>query len=290
MSKLAKFLQELKENRETGNPPFRGSNQKKPIPKFALGLLISLFILSIVVGYYLPKFFQNKKEFPQEKRIPPEQVVRAPSNMTTNETENKESHNKSAHAANQTKEEGRLTISKKPKASAPPTPSKEVRNQTIEKKDDIGKKGKKEIDKGLKTGKEMATQALTISPSGEPPLRSKELASNLLLNAEEERKRGNYDEAIRLYYEYLKFKEDPNVLNNLGALYLLKGDYKRAETLFERALNIKKDPLYEINYYITLLKQGRVEAVCKELKHKEYPAHLRDHLRDHIEFIKTFCR
>lgn len=279
MGKLANYLQKLKENKETNSPPFKGGNQKKPLPKLALGFLISLFILSIMVGYYLPKFFQKKKEFLQEKRSVPVSVVSPPSNMKSapsdmtafkaNETETKESRSKSIPLGNQTKEEERPKIL-------------EVTKPKIEKKDKLEKRVKKE--KPPKS--EEATPALNISPQGEPPLRNKELASNLLLNAEEERKRGNYDEAIRLYYEYLKFKEDPNVLNNLGALYLLKGDYKRAETLFERALHIKKDPLYEINYYITLLKQGRAEVVCKELKNKEFPAHL----RDHIEFIKTFCR
>lgn len=272
MGKLADYLQKLKENKETDSSPFKGSNQKNPLPKFALGFLVSFFILSIMVGYYLPKFFQKKKEFFQEKRIASEQVMKAPSNMTAsiaNKTETKESQSKSIPFGNQTKEEER------PK-------NLEVTKKTIEKKNKLGKRDKKEKPPKPKE----TTPALTISPQGEPPLRNKELASNLLLNAEEERKRGNYDEAIRLYHEYLKFKEDPNVLNNLGALYLLKGDYKRAETLFERALRIKKDPFYEINYYIALLKQGKLEAVCQEVKNKEYPTYL----RDYIEFIKGLCR
>lgn len=127
---------------------------------------------------------------------------------------------------------------------------------------------------------------LTVSPSGGPPLRQRQLAFNLLLNAEEERKRGNYEEAIRLYNEYLKYTEDPNVLNNLGAIYILKGNYKKAEICFERAFQLKKDPLYEVNYFIALLKQGRVEEVCKKIKYRDYPSYL----NEQVEAIKSICR
>lgn len=318
MSKLADFLKELKESKFDKRPKLKGRDQKKSISRLTLILLISLFGVFFFVGYYLPMLMLKKigliheRQAPQERsvespKVAPPQVAKQYRNVTEkspNETWQADFENKVTSLNNQTQE-----LSKKREKTKmdireefSPKPSKQqklVAKRTIEGSGQVGMM-KEKTASSRKNAKKVATQniakkipkpreselAHTISPSGGPPLRQRELAFNLLLNAEEERKRGNYEEAIRLYNEYLKYVEDPNVLNNLGAMYILKGNYKKAEICFDRAFQLKKDPVYEVNYFIALLKQGRVEEVCKKIKYRDYPSYL----NEQVEAIRAICR
>jgi len=126
----------------------------------------------------------------------------------------------------------------------------------------------------------------TQSPPGPPPLRELALLENLLLNAEEERRKGNYLEAARLYEDYLRYRPHPDVYNNLGGVYLLLGDLKKALQSFESALKLKFDPQYEINRWIVLLKMGEKEKVCRELKTRSFSPFYEDKIKELREICK----
>lgn len=318
MSKLADFLKELKESKFDKRPKLKGRDQKKSISRLTFILLISLFIAFFFVGYYLPMLILKKIGLIQERQAPQERLIESPKlgppqaakqyrNVTEkspNMTWQADLENKVTSLNNQSQEVGKKRERTKVEISKEfsPKPLKQqklVAKRTIEGSEQVGKM-KEQTASSRKNAKKVATHNIakkipkpresepfhTISPSGDPPLRQRELAYNLLLNAEEERKRGNYEEAIRLYNEYLKHTEDPNVLNNLGALYILKGNYKKAEICFERAFQLKRDPLYEVNYFIALLKQGRVEEVCKKIRYRDYP----HYLSEQVEAIRSICR
>jgi tetratricopeptide (TPR) repeat protein len=71
-------------------------------------------------------------------------------------------------------------------------------------------------------------------------------------------KNGRIDEAINLYENFLREKEVPEILNNLGNLYRMKGMVSRAIELYERAL--KMDPSFnevKINLAASFLEIGR---------------------------------
>ncbi|MFN3505755.1 MAG: hypothetical protein ACK4Y7_06100 [Caldimicrobium sp.] len=117
-------------------------------------------------------------------------------------------------------------------------------------------------------------------------LREANLLNNLLLNAEEARKKGNLEEAIHFYETYLKYKNDPDVLNNLGSIYLLKGDYAKVEYYVKKALALKSDEIYLLNLYLAKLKQGKKEEVCKEVLTKEFSPSYKKQIDKLIEFCK----
>lgn len=108
----------------------------------------------------------------------------------------------------------------------------------------------------------------------------------MLILAEEARKVGQLDEAIRLYKEYLKYKEDPYVYNNLAGIYIMKEDYQTAESLLIRALDLKYDELFEINLLITFWKVGNRSKVCKILREKQFSAENSDIIQYFIEECK----
>jgi len=118
-----------------------------------------------------------------------------------------------------------------------------------------------------------------------PYLKEKELLDNLLLNAEEARENKNYQEAIVFYQQYLEHREDPDVLNNLGGIYLQLGQLEKALHCFERALKLKPDPYYELNLAIALIKNGSKEKACAILKNRQFPASLEGKVRQ----LKRMC-
>lgn len=105
----------------------------------------------------------------------------------------------------------------------------------------------------------------TINVTSGQILRERKLYENLLVVAEEARKNGKISEAISYYKEYLKYREDPDILNNLAGLYILIGDHDNAERILHRALSLRYDEVYEVNLLITLWKKGARESVCQRL-------------------------
>lgn len=92
--------------------------------------------------------------------------------------------------------------------------------------------------------------------------------------------------AIKFYEEYLKYRTDPEVLNNLGGLYYLIGNFEGAKIAFEKALKLKYDPSYELNYLIVLLKKGEREKACKELNLRTFPPNL----QERVKALEEMCK
>jgi len=281
VSKLGEILRNLKEKKENKemikDSPFKSHSQSKEKRIVITLILVLLFISSILGGFILPKILTNlKREFTKE-RIALERVSpSSPQYIAQNQSM--------------------------------PIPQLEMKNDSFQ---DIGSlrtqvDDRKDTKKSTQQKKVLASQGPQYkriipmyqqdeerilvqerSPEERTPiLREKKLMDNLLINAEEARLRGKIEEAIALYTEYLKSKEDPDVLNNLAGLYLLKGEYKRAEKLLERALSIKYDEIFELNLLIAWWKQGYKDRVCHSLREKNFSPNSRDQL----EVLKTYCK
>jgi len=62
--------------------------------------------------------------------------------------------------------------------------------------------------------------------------------NGIIVIAEEARRRGDTDEALRIYKQYLALHRDPYAMNNLGALLILKGQFKEAEQVLQEAFQL----------------------------------------------------
>lgn len=95
--------------------------------------------------------------------------------------------------------------------------------------------------------------------------------------AEEARKNGNTDEAIRLYKQYMVFHRNPFVMNNLGALLISKGQLQEAEQLLYEAFQITPDEDIAINLAGVRVMLGKSTQACdvikkvKEARHDSSP-------------------
>ncbi len=112
-------------------------------------------------------------------------------------------------------------------------------------------------------------------------LTKEDLLNNLLLIAEEERKKGNCEKAIFHYQNYLKEKKNPLVMNNYGACLIEIGKLNEAINIFNMALSIKNDPEIKYNLIIAYLKIGDKEKACKEVKNLD---------SFYQEKLKEFCK
>ncbi|MEN3039516.1 MAG: tetratricopeptide repeat protein [Candidatus Kryptonium sp.] len=281
MSRLGEILRELqKEDKEKISA---GVSKRRIL---TATLLISLFAISILVGYYMTKFVetlgiktkstepfrsqlnhtvmttpqsQNETLKPSgNQSIPEEQkTTTQPIVMAQNQTQRIDTNRTKTHIRSEQKSRKKITL-----LSKPPKIQK-VRTETEDK----------------------LAKFDTISPKENVPLKEKGLLENILLSAEEARKKGDLEETLYFYSEYLKHREDPDVMNNMGSIYLLQGHYKKAEQIFAKALSMKYDPVYELNYFLSLIKQKNKDTPCKEILNKRYPPHL----KEQVEHIKNLC-
>ncbi|MEZ0344227.1 MAG: tetratricopeptide repeat protein [Caldimicrobium sp.] len=267
MGKLGELLKELKKEK-SDEKIFK---EKKGISKkrfFILVFLGLLFACSLLGGYYLtlllkPENFKKPKSLITTKRplpeaeAPPQPIPKPEVSNSQKKDEEKPKIKKEVKRSSETK-----SLVKKTKTSLEKRPAK------------VKEKPKNKEEK-----------VETISAKENPPLKESGLLENLIFNAEEERKKGNYLSAIEFYEEYLKYREDPDVLNNLGGIYYLVGNFKAAKTAYKKALKLKYDPLIEVNYIMVLMKTGEIEKACNELFLKNFPPNL----QDKIELLKKKC-
>jgi tetratricopeptide (TPR) repeat protein len=142
--------------------------------------------------------------------------------------------------------------------------------------------------------KPKASQTPVISRSvekKEPPaegsfLTKESLLNNLLLIAEEERKKGNCQKAIFYYKSYLEERENPSIMNNLGACLIELGEFDSAINIFNRALSLKNDPEIKYNLIIAYFKKGDVERACFELKKLDTNTSLDERMKR----LKELCK
>lgn len=94
----------------------------------------------------------------------------------------------------------------------------------------------------------------------EPPV---ETSRQALVIAEEARRAGDWEGAERGYREYLATRNDPTVLNNLGAVLMARGLFAEAEQVLTRAYDQSRDPDIAANLWASLWRQGKKEAACR---------------------------
>lgn len=277
MGKLGEILRELKEEERGYSPlpPKKGFSLKRLL---LLSGFVLIFISSFIAGFYLLQVVDKlKRAKTKEEKISQINRPSPPSPLSQNES------SQIQKSLAQAQEEKVMGIPRQEE-----TKKRDLKVHTLKEKKQEGRtQPKKERIQKASSPKEALTTPLPeLSREGPPPLKEKELLENLLFNAEEERKRGNYPEAIKFYQEYLKHREDPDVLNNLGGIYLLLGNGEKARVYFERALKLRYDPYYELNLIMALMKTGQKERACERLKDKPFPATLEDKIRE----IQKFCR
>ncbi|MEN3039673.1 MAG: tetratricopeptide repeat protein [Candidatus Kryptonium sp.] len=285
MSKLSELLKEL----QKGN---QDKNFSRKIKRRFLTLTIFAFLLTALIlgGFYIIRIVENLKivskapELPKTSPHPAieskQPIVTAPIGPESNKSEgNKSMPLEQKETLKQVAIDTKQVQNNNTKDTKTKIKSEKMRKMPISKAPP-----KVKIDKNITEDK--LAKIETISPKEITPLKERGLLENLLLNAEESRKKGDLEEALHFYSEYLKYREDPDVLNNMGSIYMSRGDYKKAEDLFAKALSIKYDPVYELNYSLSLIIQNKKETPCQKLLNKMYP----QHLKEQVEFIKKLCK
>jgi hypothetical protein len=108
---------------------------------------------------------------------------------------------------------------------------------------------------------------------------------NLLLKAEEETAKGNYELAKFFYEKYLEEKKDPRVYNNYGGVLFFLGRYEEAERAFLRALSLEQSSVFRFNLILTKIKLNQTKEACQMFKkfQKEFET-----LKE-VVFIKNIC-
>ena len=211
------------------------------------------------------------------------------------------------------REEKRLNEEKPPSKEKPPSQSEPKAVKKIEKKElskprakeEVKVKAKKEKQRSLDTKSfaskesvqrkdytmidraqlDQATADEKVQTKEPSLLRHSNLLNNLLLNAEEARRNKNYDEAIYYYETYLRYRLDPDVLNNLGGIYFQKGEYLKAKHYFERAYKIRQEEIYLLNIIKSQIALGERESACKELMKRDFSSAL----TEEVIKLKRFC-
>ncbi|AEH45735.1 hypothetical protein Thein_1880 [Thermodesulfatator indicus DSM 15286] len=93
--------------------------------------------------------------------------------------------------------------------------------------------------------------------------------NNYLLLAEEARQSGQYEKAIYYYQQALAEEKDTqkkaDILNNMGAIYLLQNKPYLAQITLEKAVKISDDPSIIYNLAIAYLKQQKTKKTCSLL-------------------------
>jgi TolA-binding protein len=151
---------------------------------------------------------------------------------------------------------------------------------------------KETIEKKLSQSEEKIAEKID---SEEKPVEKKEGFSlfqgekkleNLLLKAEEETAKGNYQLAKYFYEKYLEEKKDPQVYNNYGGVLFLTGDYEGAEKAFVMALSLEQNPVFKLNLILTKIKLNQTKEACQMFR--QFQKEL-EQLKE-VVFIKDICK
>jgi len=277
MSKLGEILEKLREKKPNQIASSKNifehriedySSQRKKNVALRI-LLILLFFSSIVGGYFTVKILQK---FTSLKKIDLGQrvVVQHQDNASTKSIEpsnvtqtNMESTNKGEV---KTDKATKIAIaSKETKVITSPKISSKSTEVKKEKEIKPTKQPKEKplFTKKTNTAKEEQNFSVFSPQVGPPILREDGLLKNLLLNAEEEVAKGNYQSAKVFYERYLSKKQDADVYNNYGSVLFLLGDYQSAEKAFAKALSLRQDPTFKLNLIIAKLKLEQYATACQ---------------------------
>jgi len=275
MSKLGELLDKLREKKSEQSGSIRNifehqikksSYQKKKNIALRI-LLIILFFSSVVGGYLTVKILKNFTSL-KKNNLGQRVAVHYPGNALTKSKESSNTIN--------TDMERKKIESIKANEATKATIDTNTTKITIPLKFPIKTK---EVKKNIKPSKKIKTKPLfaknphtaklegyfaVYSPQEGPPiLREEGLLKNLLLNAEEEVAKGNYQSAKVFYEKYLAYRQEPEVYNNYGSVLFLLGDYKSAEKAFAKALSLRQDPTFKLNLIMAKLKLKQYASACQ---------------------------
>jgi tetratricopeptide (TPR) repeat protein len=273
MSKLGEILEKLREKKidETYSRDIfehqikEYSYQRKKNIALRI-LLIFLFFSSVMGGYLTVKILENfvsikKTNLGQREALLQGNALtklKESSNATDTNIESKTIESDKTNEASKS-----AIVTNTTKMITPtkfPTKTEEVKKEI--------KPAKKTKEKPLfaknpHTAKPERYSAVYSPQEGPPILREEGLLKNLLLNAEEEVEKGNYQSAKVFYERYLAYRQDPEVYNNYGSVLFLLGDYKSAEKAFAKALSLRQDPTFKLNLIMAKLKLNQYEFACQ---------------------------
>ena len=296
MSKLAQILEELKKkyhrHKHTKIFDKKTTFFSKERRKTVLILLTVLFFIASVFGGYLivnivNEIANKQKRGPKElvmniaspkidKQVPPTQPVKPLSPQEVSKTEEKRDlQDKGPKNIKQKMKEKKITEKKQREQKRI---TKKTKPNVIAREEKTQNKRKKDVNQG---------KVVVHSPQEGPPiLRDDGLLNNLLLNAEEGIRNGNYQLAKFFYEKYLEKKVEPDVLNNYGTVLYLLGDYEGAKKAFSKALKLKDHPTYRLNLILTKLRLNEIEEACRLFK--AYQSSLQSFPES--ESVKKYCQ
>ena len=281
MSKLGEILEKLREKKIEQTASSRNlfehhikNNSYQRKKNIALRiLLILLFFSSVMGGYLTVKILTNftslkKNNLGQRVAVhhPEKDLTKSKeaSNATNTNMEIKKIESFKANETTKTAIDTNTT-----KMTAPtkfPIKTEEVKKEI---KPTKKTKEKPLFAKKPHTAKTEGYSAVYSPQEGPPILREEGLLKNLLLNAEEEVAKGNYQSAKVFYERYLAQRQEPEVYNNYGSVLFLLGDYKSAEKAFAKALSFRQDPTFKLNLIMTKLKLKQYASACQMFRESQ---------------------
>ena len=273
MSKLGEILEKLRKKKIDQEASSRNifehqieeySYQRKKNIALRI-LLILLFFSSVMGGYLTVKILENfvslqKTNLRQkEALLQGNALTKSKEALNVTHTNMEDTKKESVKANEGTKTAIATNTTKITTPTKFPTKTEEVKKEI--------KLTKKTKEKPLFDKKPHTD---VYSPQEGPPiLREEGLLKNLLLNAEEEVAKGNYQSAKVYYERYLAKRQDPDVYNNYGSVLFLLGDYKSAEKAFAKALSLRQDPIFKLNLILVKLKLNQYGFACKMFRESQ---------------------
>jgi hypothetical protein len=281
MSKLGEILEKLREKKIEQTASSKNlfehhikndSYQRKKNIALRI-LLILLFFSSVMGGYLTVKILTNftslkKNNLGQRVAVHPLEKNLTNSKVTLNVTHtNMEDTKKESVKANETT---KIAIATNTTNITTHTKfPKKVEEEKKEIKPTKKTKEKPLFAKKPHTAKSEGYSAVYSPQEGPPILREEGLLKNLLLNAEEEVAKGNYQSAKVFYEKYLAYRQEPEVYNNYGSVLFLLGDYKSAEKAFAKALSLRQDPTFKLNLIMAKLKLKQYTSACQMFRESQ---------------------
>jgi len=235
-------------------------------------LLILLFFSSVMGGYLTVKILENftslKKNNLRQREALLQGNTLTKSKEVLNATHTNIEHKKkeSVKANEATKPTIATNTTKIATPTKFPTKTEEVKKEI---KPTKKTKEKPLFAKKPHTAKPEGYSAVYSPQEGPPILREEGLLKNLLLNAEEEVAKGNYQSAKVFYEKYLAYRQEPEVYNNYGSVLFLLGDYKSAEKAFAKALSLRQDPTFKLNLIMAKLKLKQYASACQMFRESQ---------------------
>ncbi|OAG28621.1 tetratricopeptide repeat protein [Thermodesulfatator autotrophicus] len=280
MSKLFESIKKLEEKKTEfsikGNYSIKKEKRIKR-NKFYIYIILSSFLIGCLtlVAFFIfkAKFYQGTEIKNIKTAFPKTAKNSIDNNQKPQKLTKKEKKN---HTLIQTKRETKTNIQKENKKEnkmiSEPKKSKLNHYTTKKNKKHITRKENNKIEK------------ISISELST----KKHILNRYIMFAEEARKNKNYEIAIFYYQKALSETNEKTkkaeILNNLGAIYLLENKINLAQTALEKAIKFSASPEIVYNLTIIYLKQQKIDKACSIIKRNKNKA-----LPELISIQKKFC-